>query len=412
MERDRRRVLVLAYYFPPIGGAGVQRTLKFVKYLAELGWDATVVSTRSRVYGARDESLLAEVPRTTRVTRTVAFPLARYLSYALYRLRLMRLRSYVLWPDGGLGWLPFAFLAGLRAVRRDRPEVLFSTSAPYGGHLVALLLARMTGLPWVADFRDEWAANPYLADQPRLLKALSARAERAITRNATKVLVAADYFRLGGAPHGDPRRTEIVNGVDEADFAQISTGPAPDRFVLAHVGSVYEIRDPSPALRLLARLAEDGVVDRDRIEVRLVGNVWIPGFVPPPGIEVTMTGYVDHARAIQEMGTASVLLLYIAPGDLAPSGKLFEYLASGRPVLCLAPEANLASRLVVEWEAGSVADPRDEAAIEEALLGLWRRWEANGLPDQDDVRRRALERYSRRSTAAQLATVLDEARGA
>src|SRR5262245_60695384 len=120
MNGDRRRVLVLAYYFPPVGGAGVQRTLRFVKYLEPLGWDTSVISTRSRAYGARDESLLAEVPVSTRVRRTAALPLARYLGFALHRLGLQRLRTYVMWPDGGLGRAPFAFVAGTGALRTGR----------------------------------------------------------------------------------------------------------------------------------------------------------------------------------------------------------------------------------------------------------------------------------------------------
>lgn len=409
MEADRRRVLVLAYYFPPVGGAGVQRTLKFVKYLAELGWDSTVVSTRSRAYGARDESLVDEVPASTRVLRTAALPLARYLGYALYRARLMRLRAFVLWPDGGLGWMPFAFAGALRRARRDRPDVLFSTSSPYGSHLVAGAIARLTRTPWVADFRDEWAANPHLAGQPRLLMKLSRHAERTIAKRAARVVVAADYFRIEGLGADDPRRVEIVNGVDEDDLV-VGADPSADRFVLAHVGSLYDLRDPGPALRALARLASEGAVDGDRIEVRLVGNVWIPGFSPPPGLGVTVTGYVEHRRAVLEMASATALLLYVPKGDLAPSGKLFEYLGSGRPLLCLASEQNLASRLVGEWGAGVVADPQDEDAIAAAFLSLWRRWESGDLTDQAEVRSRALERYSRRANAARLAEVLEEAR--
>src|SRR5206468_6481545 len=121
----RRRVLVLAHFFPPLGGAGVQRTLKFVKYLAPLGWDATVVSTRSTVYGVQDPTLAAEVPSGTRVIRTASFPLARYLGILLHYLRLRRLRAWVIWPDGGIGWAPFAFLRALRVARRERPDVLF-----------------------------------------------------------------------------------------------------------------------------------------------------------------------------------------------------------------------------------------------------------------------------------------------
>jgi glycosyltransferase involved in cell wall biosynthesis len=402
-------VLVLAYFFPPIAGAGTQRTLKFVHHLEPLGWDATVVSTRSRAYQARDESLLAEVPPSTRVIRTVAFPVAAKAGVLLHWLRLRRLRAFVVWPDNGLGWAPFALVAAWRAARRDRPAVLFSTSAPYSTHLVARLVSRLTGIPWVADFRDEWSTNPHLADQPRALKALTRRAEQAITGRATRIVVAADYFELAGLARDDPRRTQIPNGVDENDLvAPGAPGPPDGRFVLAHVGTLYDIRDPSPVLRALAGLVASGAIEGD-MEVRLVGNVWLTNFTPPDGLRVVTSGYVDHARAVGEMHEATALLLYVPPASLAPSGKLFEYLASGRPLLCVARPDNLANRLVREWSAGAVADPNDEAAIEEAILALWNRWLTDGLPDQVEVRERTLERYSRRAAAERLAQVLDEA---
>jgi glycosyltransferase involved in cell wall biosynthesis len=143
--------------------------------------------------------------------------------------------------------------------------------------------------------------------------------------------------------------------------------------------------------------------------VRLVGSLWLERFEPPPSVRVERTGYVAHMRAVEEMCKATALLLYVPSSSLAPSGKLFEYLASGRPILCLASAGNLASRLVREWHAGVVADPHDEPTIEHALLTLWRRWQEHGLPDQTEVRRKTLDRYSRRKTAEQLARVLDEA---
>lgn len=406
---NRRRVLVIAYFFPPVAGAGVQRTLKFVRHLVPLGWDATVISTRSRVYSVRDETLLDEIPDSTRVIRTVALPVARYAGIVLQRLGLNRLRAYVLWPDSGLGWLPFAFAAALRETRRSRPDVLVSTSAPYGGHLAALFVARLTGVPWVADFRDEWSTNPHGGEQPRGLTALTLRTERAITRRANKVVVAADYFHLAGLPAGDPRRVEIMNGVDGDDLPETSTSRSTDRFVLAHVGTLYGIRDPSPVFRALAALAGRGEIDRRRLQVRLVGNVWLPDFEPPAGLRVETTGYVDHARALEEMHDATALLLYVPHVSLAPTGKLYEYLASGRPLLCLTREDNLASRLVRELDAGVVAEPDDQAAIERAFLGLWQRWSEKGLPDQEEVRARTIDRYSRRAAAERLAQVLDEA---
>jgi glycosyltransferase involved in cell wall biosynthesis len=405
----RRRVLVLAYFFPPLGGAGVQRTLKFVRYLEPLGWDATVVTSRSRHYPARDPSLLEDVPAATRIIRTRAWPLASWVGGVLYHLRLRKLQAWVTWPDDGKGWAPFAFLAALRAARHEQPDVIFSTAAPFGAHLVAMWVSRRTGIPWVADFRDEWAYNPNLGEPPRSLTRLTARCERAMTSAAARVVVAADYFRLDGLAPDDPHRKVIPNGVDEADLPEKSMQPPTDRFVLANVGTVYDSFDPSAALRVLTRLVEHGAIDRDQVEVRFVGSIWSEGFEPPRGIRFEETGYVEHSRAVEEMCTASALLLYRPSSSLAPSGKLFEYLASGRPILCLTRPDNLAAQLVQEWEAGVVSDPHDETSIEAALLTLWRRWQDGGLPDQPGVRRRVLERYSRQAGARQLAQVLEDA---
>ena len=404
----RRRVLVLAYLFPPLGGAGVQRTLKFVRYLEPLGWDATVISTRSRRYPARDGSLLKEVPAGTRVVRTSELPLLRWASMVPYRLRLQRLYSLLTWPDGGSGWAPFAFSAALRAARKEEPDAIFSSSAPYSSHLVALAVARLTGTPWVADFRDEWAANPHRTEQPRVLRRL-AETCRARHRSPCEprgrcggLLSARRPSCRRSTPHGDCQRRGRGRPASAG-------GPSSDRFVLAHVGTVYESIDPSPVLRALASLVERGEIDGDRVEVRLVGSNWLPDFSPPRGLRVEQTGYVEHARAVEEMCAATALLLYVPSSSLAPSGKLFEYLASGRPLLACVHPDNLAARLVREWDAGVVADPHDEQDIEQALLTLWRRWREDGLPDQEAIRRRTLEHYSRRRNAERLAELLDEA---
>jgi len=341
-----RRVLVIAYFFPPLGGAGVQRTLKFVKYLPEFGWTPTVVSTSSRVYGARDTTLLDEVPHGVRVMRAPGLPVARWLAILLGKLGLRRLRLWASWPDGGLGWAPAAFLAARRELRRERPDVIFSSSAPYGGHLVALALHRLTGIPWVADFRDEWASNPHLAEQPRQLAAASTRAERAITRAADRLVVAADYFELEGAPRFDPRRTTIPNGVDPADVVAGDGAPSADIFRLSFIGTLYGTIDAAPVLEALRRLIADGTVDPARFELRVVGNVWIPDFAAPDDVPLVQTGYVSHERAVAEMARSTALLLYVPQASRAPSGKIFEYLAAERPILCTSVAARLSGRVM------------------------------------------------------------------
>jgi glycosyltransferase involved in cell wall biosynthesis len=139
-----------------------------------------------------------------------------------------------------------------------------------------------------------------------------------------------------------------------------------------------------------------------------VGNIWLPEADLRSGSPIERTGYVDHATAVGEMRRSTALLFYVAPNSRAPSGKLFEYLASERPLLCVARRDNLAWRLVEEWDAGECAEPDDPQAIERALIGLWRRWEEGTLGPQPEARRRVLERYSRRELTRRLASVLDE----
>ncbi len=402
-----RRALVIAYYFPPLGGAGVQRTLKFVKYLPEFGWRATVVSTRSRLYRTHDADLRDEIPAGTRVVRPPALPAARWLVIALNKVGIKRPQPWIAWPDGGIGWTPMALAAAWREIRRQRPDVIYSSSSPYGGHLVALVLQRLTGIPWVADFRDEWAYNPHLLGQPRLLARLSRIAERAIARRAARIVVAADYFRLAGDAADAPRAT-IPNGVDPADLPAADGSPPADRFRLSFVGTLYGPIDLAPVMAALERLVADGAIDPARFELRIVGNVMIAGLAAPDGIRMEQTGYVSHARAVAEMRDASALLLYVPEESLAPSGKLFEYLAAERPVLCVTRPDNLAARLVEEWDAGVAAAPSDVPAVAGALHTLYARWDAGTLSPPAGARERVLARYSRRELTRQLAGVLDD----
>lgn len=167
----RRHVLVIHYHFPPLGGAGVQRVLKFVKYLPEFGWDVTVLTSSSRAYGVIDESLLADVPPEVRVVRAPELPtieLRRRLLNPAHRLRIPGAIDYVGWPDDVAGWLPFATATGLRLARGLRPNAVFSSAYPYSAHLVARTISRACRLPWVADFRDAWTHNPH-TDRSRLI---------------------------------------------------------------------------------------------------------------------------------------------------------------------------------------------------------------------------------------------------
>jgi hypothetical protein len=408
----RKRVLIIHYFFPPLGGAGVARVVKFVKYLPDQGWEPAIVTTRSTWYGVRDESLVAQIPPHVPVIRARELPigqLRRRLVNPLHRLGLQNLLHYIGWPDEHCGWFPGATSAALRLVYAWRPDVILSSSYAYTAHFVALAVSRMTGVPWVADFRDEWANNPFAAKRPQLARRLSVAGERAVTTNATRTVVVADWFQLSGAPPAQP--IEIPNGVDEDDLTDIPAAKTPpsNRFRLSYVGTMYGPQDCAPVLAALRRLVDRRLLDPAVAELRLVGNVWVDGLEERSPIPVVRTGYVDHATALAEMRSATVLLFYVASSSRAPAGKLYEYLVSKRPILCVARPDNLAYELVSEWDAGAVAAADDPTAIESAVLDLYQRWTAGTLEIGPEVREQTLARFSRRRLTADLASVLEDA---
>jgi glycosyltransferase involved in cell wall biosynthesis len=400
-----RRVLMLAYFFPPLGGAGVQRTAKFVKYLPQSGWEPTVITTRSRWYPARDPSLAADIPRSVKVISARELATARKLAVSTGFVPVVS--RALTWPDEMSGWIPFAMRAALREIKRNRPDVLFTTSAPYSAHLIGLMLHRRTGIPWIADFRDEWVSNPETALPPAPLDALSRAAERAVVREADRVIVTSDAAVIADDLAAGKRIT-ITNGVDPADFELATDSERADRFRVAFVGTLYGERNCKPVLDALKRLAERGDLDADRAEFRVVGNSWL--WEPPDAgrVPIVETGYLPHERAIAEMLQASVLVVHLPSVGRGIPGKLFEYLASGRPVLCVTQPQNPAAEIVRELNAGYAVSPEDPEAIEAALGDAWRRWQ-NGSADGDVEARRAkvFARYGRDALTRRLADVFD-----
>jgi glycosyltransferase involved in cell wall biosynthesis len=404
-----RRVLVLAYFFPPLGGAGVQRSLKFVRYLPGHGWQPTVITTRSRAYPAHDESLLDEVPAGVRVVRVREIRLLPRVAVVLHQLRLKPLYWIASWPDEAGTWAVGALLAAWREARRSAPAAIFSTSAPFSAHLAALALHRLTGIPWVADFRDEWAENPAVGAQPAWRRRLNRACERAITRHASCVVVAADAYSIDGAPRDGARRTTITNGVDPADLdGAVAVRLGAGRFRISHVGTLYGPQDLAEVTAALTRLVNSGAMDPREVVLRVVGNVWLRDLAGAVPVELEQTGYVEHPRALGEMRAADVLLLYVDPESRATAGKLFEYLASERPILCVTRPDTLAWELVSAWGTGICVDPRDGPGLDAALGELYERWR-RGEPAPAGARARVIERYSRDALTGRLAGVLDTA---
>ncbi len=391
-----KRVLYLAYFFPPLGGAGVQRTLKFVRHLPSFGWQSTVLTSASR-YWMEDESLSREIPSEAQVTRVRAWgmrivqrgvradaaTLARSLSSVA---RARALSRWLLVPDAYWNWVLPAHRAAERILAQQPHDAMISTSSPDSAHLLALWIARRRRIPWIADLRDPWTQRLSYAPPTPLHDALHRALERRVLLSADHVVVTSpetrdDYLRR--TPKLDPSRISVVtNGFDEEDFVRAAelAARAPDltaetRGSILHAGQLNPERPIEPFLQGLrivaARRSQNapdtvflgGHYDADAAAVRRLGLEDCVRFLPPK----------PHTESVAALLDARILLLleHDSPrGRLILPGKIFEYLRSGRPILALVPGEGAAARMIREQGAGRVADPSRPESIAGALEEL------------------------------------------
>jgi len=409
----RTRALLLAYYFPPMGGMGSLRALGLARHLPAAGVDVTVVAPRAGTY-ANDESL--DVPEGLPVIRTGTLEPAVLRRRAdagpgageragtsaaasvSTRGRLGRLAGQAVYvPDSNNGWIPFAVRAGLRAAKKTRFDFVISSAPPLSALLAASAISSRLRIPFVADFRDFFATQ-------RLYGGVRRRVDRwiedRILGRAAGVIAATDGIDTDLARRTRTPRLVLPNGYDEEDFA----GPAPppdEPFRLVHVGSSYANRkDPAALMRALRGLRDAGTP----IPLRFVGapDPALVAAARDAGVEdlVEVAPFTTHRAAVAEMRTAPALLLYVWAGDPVVAmgvraGKTPEYLRSGRPVLLLGPPDGENARVCREAGGAAIADFDDEAAIRAALADF-----AAGRfpspPDADVVRRYSREEGARR----------------
>ncbi len=400
------RVLVVSYYFPPAGGPGVQRVLKTVRYLRDAGFEPVVLTVEDGAFPSRDAALAGDVPDDVEVIRTRApDPLRLYARLkgegsgsvptgaVEAETRLARLalwvRANLFLPDARVGWVPFAVAAGRRrlgqAAQLEDPFAAVVTSGPpHSVHLVGRQLQK-TGVPWLADFRDPWTAINFYHDLPmsRPARALDRRLERRVLQSADAVTTVSPTWarlleRQGGLAAGS---VEVVhNGIDEADLdAARDVSVRTDAFVLAHVGSLYATRNPTAVWQAIRRLRERGEVPD--LVIRLVGKTdgSVRQSAQGTGAPVEVEPYVTHADAVREQARAALLLLSIEPfpaSDGMITGKLYEYLASGRPVLGVGPAGGDAAALLAETGGGTLCARDDPDGVADEILRQYRAWDA------------------------------------
>jgi glycosyltransferase involved in cell wall biosynthesis len=409
-----RRLLVIAYHFPPIqGSSGIHRTLAFAKFLREFGWEVTVLTVHTRAFQNYRAENLRMIPDHVDVVRANAWDTARHFSIGGWYPRMLAL------PDRWRSWIPAGVLAGRRIVRKLQPTALFSTFPIASAHEIALRLHESTGLPWIADFRDPMAQDGYPPDPAvwesyaKIERRVFERADRiTVTTDGTAQYYAARYPAIAGA-----KIRVIENGFDPDAFASASPSVASERkpngrLLLLHSGIVYPTdRDPEPFLKALARLHREGHVGSDNLEVRfrasgyqdryqqMIDRMALQGFV-------NLAPSLPYDQATEEMQRADALLVFQARTcNRQIPAKLYEYFYAGRPILAMTDPAGDTGRLLTRMNVSGIAPLEETDSIYAMLREALERVRSGeyAVPDAADV-----AKLSRRARTQELAQLLDE----
>ena len=426
------RALLVAYYMPPAGGPAVQRILQFVEHLRAEGWALEVLTVQDGAYPNRDPALCDAVPSDVRVHRTRSLdPYAVYqaltgkeeedlptgsmtLEEPSWMERLARwVRANVFLPDARVGWWSFAVWRGKQLLNTGRFDALITSGAPHSVHLTGTTLQRWTGTPWVADLHDPWTDISYYDDLPhtRWARRLDAALERHVLGRADAVTTVSPSWADLFARKAANDYHVVENGFDAADFEGLHEPPGTDAFVLAHVGKLYASRNPTALWDALATLRSEGAIPDLRL--RLVGAVdpvvrrslQTRDLLPV----VEEVGFVPHDDALRHMARSTLLLLVIEPfaqADGMITSKLYEYLASGRPVLGVGPPTGDANALLQRHDAGEIVERSDATRIREVVRAHYTAW-TRGEP-RGGASVEALTEHTRRHQAHRMARVLDE----
>lgn len=425
------RVLVITYYWPPSGGAGVQRALKFVRYFPEFGIDPVVLTVLSdkASYPVTDETLSKDIPATVKVVTTDSFEPLNILSSLMGKKnvpyggfanankesktqKLLRwIRGNFFIPDARVGWVSYAYKEAVKLIEQENIRHVFISSPPHSSQLIGLRLKkRFPHVKWIADMRDPWTDIYYYKDLLHTASAArkDAALERKVLEEADTILVVSEAIKRQFCKKSEKIKSGkiqvVPNGYDEADF---ETGVTPEAgsFTIAYVGTMADTYRPEVFFEAFSRLVKK-YPDKN-LRFRFIGN--IPWPVKKQAEEYGISsncewnGHVTHEEAIRQMQSANLLLLIIpdaAGAEGILTGKLFEYIGAGRPILGIGPKDGDAAKILRECGAGEMFEREDRAGIES-----WLSEQLNSATFGQQVNNKRLK-YTRRELTSAVSKVI------
>ncbi|MFQ5511601.1 MAG: glycosyltransferase [Candidatus Krumholzibacteriia bacterium] len=439
-----KKLLMIAYDFPPAANVGIYRSVKFARYLPEFGWQGVVLTVRNGKHAKYDDRMNALIPDGTRVYRARSFEALntgenranrarsgrRTFGSRVYN-RLCRLWAFFMIPDDKVTWVPAATWLGYRAVKREGIGHVYVSGKPFSSFLIGYLLKKLCGIKLVIDYRDPWTQNINYVRRSPFHAWVERTQERAMVRASDLVIANTrinEEMMVRDFGEGQPRDkfVSIHNGFDSEDFKTVPPGRY-DKFSITYAGAFYftvgsswrtsagddvmKTYSPMVFFQALEKFAASRPDVRDHLRVNFMGVVG-RGYEPvvrEMGLEgiVHHLGYLDYGEHLAVLKKSHVMLLVLSRGEKSrgwiPS-KFFSYLGSGNPVLALVPEGEVRD-IIEAARAGIIVEPDDVDGTVDALSDLYDRYlEGGAWFDRDEER---IQRFERRFLAGLLAGALD-----
>ena len=394
-------VLVISYYFPPMGLSGVQRTLKFVKYLPTFGWKPTILTTNSNSYYAFDETLINEIPEITicRTEKDTVFNnfnlkkkqntnlnIQKYPNQTTQKIKRIISQS-IFQPDSRVTWQKHAIKLGREILSNGEFNAIYATAPPFTDFIVAQKLAEEFNIPFIVDYRDLWVDNAYYYYLTTFHKNYAISLEYEVLKKASKIIVTSRNLkeallkRYSFLNHTDI--TIISHGFDNEDFSDVRGVSKPkEKFVITHSGLFPDDLTPKYFLKAVFEILKEKPELRNQIELKFVGVMRKSHLKMISKLKLddisNIKGYVSHNESIKELLSSDILWLMI-PNNIVTPSRLYEYLGSLKPFIISAPDGNM-KQTAIDSKIAKVTEPKDIKEIKKSILEFYELWKNNQLP--------------------------------
>ncbi|WP_347217096.1 glycosyltransferase family 4 protein [Chryseobacterium sp.] len=429
---EQKKILIITYYWPPAGGPGVQRWLKFAKYLPDFGWKPVIYTPENPSYPLMDETLMKDVPENIEIVRTKIwepYQLAEKLNKSNKKFKAGQfdvgknqswksklsiwVRGNFFIPDARVFWVNPSIKFLEKYVQENKIDTIVTSGPPHSLHLIGLgLKDKLPNLKWIADFRDPWTEISYYKHL-KLTKSSDKKhrqLESAVFKNADITLATsytdAENFRKAGA-----NAVCITNGFDESDSKEKVTEKKDSRksFVLSYIGVLEQLRNPENLWKALDELVKENAAFAKDFSLKFVGRIddKILHSIENSSLKshILNLGYLSHGKAVEEMQTSEILLITNFPNESSKGiipGKIFEYLASGKQILSFGPDEADVSKILEETQAGKHFSYNDSEAVKQFILEKFELWKNGNLSENTQH----IEQFSRKNLTQQLTEIL------